>query len=132
MIYPEDLTHIAWKCVRFESAFDLSAMTPALQDYDMRLFHLSALDIETKEQLFDSIAIAMEFPDYFGRNWDALIDCLRDMSWVSASGYVLAVYGAEQFWRRQERLAGAFVEVWLFVAEFWGKHEKPFHLVFIW
>jgi RNAse (barnase) inhibitor barstar len=32
--------------------------------------------------LFDVFAVACDFPDWFGRNWDAFADCLRDLSWL--------------------------------------------------
>lgn len=35
-----------------------------------------------KEQLLKALAIGLAFPDYFGENWDALIDCLGNLSWL--------------------------------------------------
>jgi len=35
--------------------------------------------IEDKLVLFDFYSNAFHFPDWFGRNWDALLDCLRDL-----------------------------------------------------
>lgn len=32
----------------------------------------------TRAALLDEVARALHFPDYFGRNWDALTDALRD------------------------------------------------------
>lgn len=32
--------------------------------------------------LFDALQRALSLPGYFGRNWDALADCLRDLSWI--------------------------------------------------
>ncbi|MGP3966006.1 barstar family protein [Nonomuraea sp. 3N208] len=32
----------------------------------------------TRAAFFEEVARALRFPDYFGRNWDALTDCLRD------------------------------------------------------
>ena len=34
----------------------------------------------THEVVMDRFASSGGFPDYFGRNWDALIDCLREPS----------------------------------------------------
>lgn len=41
------------------------------------------LDLRTcadRETLYDRIAVSFDFPDYFGRNLDALFDCLTDLS----------------------------------------------------
>ncbi|RUS23551.1 hypothetical protein BC938DRAFT_474966 [Jimgerdemannia flammicorona] len=35
-------------------------------------------NISSKEDLLGTLAKELEFPSYFGRNWDALVDCLRD------------------------------------------------------
>ena len=37
----------------------------------------------TKPDLLDALAVGLSFPDYFGRNWDALWDCVCDLSWLS-------------------------------------------------
>jgi RNAse (barnase) inhibitor barstar len=45
---------------------------------------LPSLDGSTltdKDSLLEALGWALEFPDYFGANWDALEECLTDMSW---------------------------------------------------
>ena len=59
-----------------------------------RGFELREIDgaaIAGKEELLDALAAALEFPDYFGGNWDALEEVLRDLGWLPAEGYVLVV-----------------------------------------
>ncbi|HEV2608532.1 MAG TPA: barstar family protein [Xanthomonadaceae bacterium] len=41
----------------------------------------------SKLNLLDRIAHVLQFPKTFGRNWDALSDCLGDLSWLPAKGY---------------------------------------------
>ena len=36
------------------------------------------LNIHGKEELFIQLSNKLNLPDYFGFNWDALFDCLRD------------------------------------------------------
>jgi hypothetical protein len=35
------------------------------------------------------------FPEWYGANLDALSDCLTDLSWREATGYVLCITGAD-------------------------------------
>lgn len=54
--------------------------------------------IPGKAELLDALAAAFGFPAYFGRNWDALLDCLRSLpDEKPAKGYVLAVRNSEAF-----------------------------------
>jgi RNAse (barnase) inhibitor barstar len=44
-----------------------------------------------KAQFLDRVSRALEFPAWFGGNWDALFDCLADLGWRPAPGYVLVL-----------------------------------------
>ncbi len=54
--------------------------------------------IRDKAGLLDALAAAFKFPSYFGKNWDALLDCLRSLpDELPAGGYVLAVRNSGAF-----------------------------------
>jgi hypothetical protein len=49
-----------------------------------------------KRDLLARLAKALGFPAWFGHNWDALADCMTDLGWRPAEGYVLILeHGAE-------------------------------------
>jgi hypothetical protein len=45
--------------------------------------------IETKAVLLNELYTALRFPRYFGANWDALEECVRDLSWLSPGNIVV-------------------------------------------
>jgi RNAse (barnase) inhibitor barstar len=59
----------------------------------MRVVRLDGLRIESKGDLLAAIATALDFPEYFGHNWDALDECLGEVTeptvveWVDASRF---------------------------------------------
>ena len=55
------------------------------QDFVLRI----PAGIRSKVELLQSLANAGRFPEYFGRNWDDLLDCLRDLSWISNKSVVI-------------------------------------------
>jgi RNAse (barnase) inhibitor barstar len=57
---------------------------------DEKVF-LARLDrnIFTQEQLLDSLYKCLKFPFYFGFNWNALFDCVKDFNWITEFTIVL-------------------------------------------
>ena len=66
-----------------------------------RCFYLDGSTIDDKASFLAACADAMQFPAYFGRNWDALDDCLNDLSWAPASGYIVLYDEVARFSRGQ-------------------------------
>lgn len=42
-----------------------------------------------KEELFNELAKVLCFPDYFGKNWDALAELYRDFCWIEKTNIVI-------------------------------------------
>lgn len=86
--------------------------------------------------LFAELAATLEFPDYFGHNWDALEECLADLEWLPAKGYVLLFTDAELILPddEDEEEFATFLEVLNDAGEAWAsgqaaKRARPFHSV---
>lgn len=45
--------------------------------------------VENENELFSKLSVILKFPDYFGDNWNALNDCLRDLNWIEKEGIAL-------------------------------------------
>ena len=45
----------------------------------------------TRAALFDEFAAALQFPCYFGENWDAFDDCMTDLAWLPGKAYVFLI-----------------------------------------
>jgi hypothetical protein len=93
--------------------------------------HVARIDLTGaagKETLIERIAKALAFPAWFGANWDALEDCLSDLSWMTAGGYVLLIEGAAAV-PLVER--GTLVDILASAAASWAERGLPFFAVFL-
>jgi Barstar (barnase inhibitor) len=81
-----------------------------------------------KDALMERVARALEFPSWFGGNWDALEDCLTDLSWSKADGHVLLLEGAAEL-PADER--GILVDILAAAAAWWIDRKRPFFAVFL-
>ncbi len=68
---------------------------PALEAAALaRGFALRRVDLQGcggKADFLARIATALDFPDWFGHNWDALADCMGDLAWIEAPGIVVVL-----------------------------------------
>lgn len=65
-------------------------------------FTLLTIDLQAcsgKADFLQRIAAALQFPAWFGHNWDALADCLADLSWLPGRGHVLVLDHADDLRR---------------------------------
>ena len=97
--------------------------------------------MQTMEELFDEFAAAFQFPTYFGENWAALDECLSDLDWLPAEGYVTAVSNTALVLGKEDTEDQAvFFRLLSRICSYWAQHHKdartraikraPFHVLF--
>ncbi|MDX1764211.1 MAG: barstar family protein [bacterium] len=66
----------------------------------LAFFHVDFGRVWSKKSFLRRLARDLQFPPYFGENWDAFEECLNDMAWAPAPGYVILLENWETFARR--------------------------------
>ena len=118
--------------VKASGAYLLESGAPAndveklAQENGFAFFLLRGNEIHTKADFLSSAAAALSFPDYFGNNWDAFEDCLTDMSWQEARGYVLLLDDFGPFAEHSPDEFHTALEIFKDSAVFWADRQKAF------
>ncbi|RTL54943.1 MAG: hypothetical protein EKK46_07445 [Rhodocyclaceae bacterium] len=68
---------------------DRDIIVRAAETNGYAVFPINLRRAATREDLLDAIARDMAFPEWFGHNYDALYDCLCDLGWRPAQGYLM-------------------------------------------
>jgi RNAse (barnase) inhibitor barstar len=82
--------------------------------------------VHDRQDFTSLVAKALAFPEWLGGNWDAFEDCLGDLSWHPAPGYVLLLEHGKHFGAGHKQDFVTAVEVLDGVAEYWQGQGKPF------
>jgi RNAse (barnase) inhibitor barstar len=91
---------------------------------------------KTVAAFFDECAAALQFPYYFGENWDAFHDCLTDLRWLRAEALVLCFVDADQLLdKATAEQVENFAKVIEEAVRHWNQPAQPrtptpFHVVF--
>ena len=109
---------------------NLRALTAAAKKAGLKLVRIDLSGVHDKQHLLDAVAGAFRFPEWFGGNWDALEDCLTDLEWDKARGYVVLFDHAEELAARAPHEFTTAVEIFESVAEYWDEQDKPFWTLF--
>lgn len=77
--------------------------------------------VTDKPAFMDRCARAFDLPEFFGRNWDALADCLTDLSWSPpVRGRLVEVTGWQEYARAQPNDWNIAREVFADAADHWN------------
>jgi RNAse (barnase) inhibitor barstar len=113
-----------------------------LQDKNIHVFVINGRNCKNDVDLFHEFARTMNFPSYFGNNWDAFSECIGDLEWISAPAYVIYIINAEKLLEGEEESKfKILIEILEYNAKEWsqGRIEQynvdhaitPFHIVFL-
>ena len=89
--------------------------------HNMAFFHLEGQKIEKKLQFLNHAAVVMHFPVHFGNNWDAFEDCITDLEWIEAEGYVIYFDHTENFAQHHASELETVTELFQDAVEYWKK-----------
>ncbi|HSQ70463.1 MAG TPA: barstar family protein, partial [Steroidobacteraceae bacterium] len=79
-----------------------------------------------KQGLLEHLARDLGFPGWFGRNWDALSDCLRDLEWhPAAEGYLLVLEHADGLAASAPDVLEVALDILRDAAEDWASRGRP-------
>jgi Barstar (barnase inhibitor) len=106
----------------------IDPIVDAVRGSKLSFARIALRDVKDKAALLDRIAQTLAFPSWFGGNWDALEDCLTDLSWCEAPGHVFAFEGF-QFLPAGD--IGVLTDVLITAAEFWPERGRSFFAVFV-
>ena len=105
---------------------DTRLIAEAAQAAGLALWRVDIGHVHDKLGFTGLVAKALAFPTWFGGNWDAFEDCLGDLSWHPAPGYVLLLEHGKHFGAGHKQDFSSAVEVLDGVAGYWQGQGKPF------
>lgn len=95
----------------------------------VRVFFLDGARIHDKASFLAIAAEAMAVPAYFGRNWDALDECIRDLAWAPATGYLLVYDRFDRFARADPAAWEIALDVFRSAIEHWQAKGVPMYVL---
>ena len=83
---------------------------------------------QTKQEVLEAIATSFTFPAHFGKNLDALYDCMTDLVHKSGSqpGFVVVLEQLPDNARFDRESREQLLDVFRDAADFWGERKIPF------
>jgi hypothetical protein len=96
-----------------------------------RVFFIDGNFISNKEQFLKNIADTLQFPSYFGYNWDAFEECMTDLDWLHAEKFCLAYESPEKFALSDPGQWEIAWDILLSAVEYWKNTQKEMILITI-
>jgi RNAse (barnase) inhibitor barstar len=109
-------------------AFRVDDLLSAAQDLGHHFLYANLSSAQSKQEVLEGIAQAFLFPPHFGKNLDALHDCMTDLvnKSGSQSGFVVVLEQLPDSPRFDREAREQLLDVFRDAADFWGERKIPF------
>lgn len=109
-------------------AFRVDDLLHAAQDLGHHFLYANLAKAQSKQDVLEAIAEAFLFPAHFGKNLDALHDCMTDLVHKSGSqqGFVVVLEQLPDSAKFDREAREQLLDVFRDAADFWGERKIPF------
>jgi RNAse (barnase) inhibitor barstar len=86
----------------------------------------------TKQQVLTTIAQSFRFPKYFGKNFDALSDCLTDLPYKAGPqpGFIVVLEQIPETTKFDKDAREKLLDVFRDAADFWAERKVAFRVFY--
>jgi RNAse (barnase) inhibitor barstar len=109
-------------------AYRVSDLQAAAQAAGQHFLYANLGSAQSKQEVLEAIAESFTFPVHFGKNLDALYDCMTDLVHKSGQqpGFVVVLEQLPDNPRFDREAREQLLEVFRDAAEFWGERRIAF------
>src|SRR5262249_8540756 len=93
-------------------------------------FYIDGEEIRTKQTFLKKAGEVLGFPDYYGRNWDAFEECIKDFQWRPAEGYLILYDHFEVFARYAAGEFKVALSIFGSAVKYWQQNRITFYILF--
>jgi len=109
-------------------AYRVEELNEAAQHVGQHFLYANLAHAQTKQDVMETIAESFLFPSHFGKNLDALYDCMTDQVHKSGSqpGFVVVLEQLPDNPRFDREAREQLLDVFRDAADFWAERKTPF------
>ena len=109
-------------------AFRVEDLMEAAQDAGQHFLYANLTAAQSKQDVLEAIAQAFTFPAHFGKNLDALYDCMTDLVHKAGSqpGFVVVLEQLPDNPRFDREARVSLLDVFRDAAEYWAERKIAF------
>ncbi|HEV8691732.1 MAG TPA: barstar family protein [Ideonella sp.] len=109
-------------------AYRVDDLMRSAQEAGQHFLYANLSEAQSKQEVLDGIATSFLFPQHFGKNLDALFDCMTDTVHKSGSqpGFVVVLEQIPDNTRFDRESREQLLDVFRDAADFWAERKIPF------
>ena len=109
-------------------AYRVDDLLRAAKRADQHFLYANLGEAQSKQEVLEGIAAAFLFPTHFGKNLDALFDCMTDLVHKAGGqpGFVVVLEQLPDNPRFDREAREQLLDVFRDAADFWAERKVPF------
>lgn len=126
------LKTVAPNVVQSIRAFRIPDLQAEAAKLGQHFLYAYCLDASTKQQVLGKIATSFGFPKHFGKNFDALSDCLTDLVHKAGAqpGFVVVLEQLPNTQKFDKEARETLLDVFRDAADFWAEKKVAFRVFY--